>query len=139
MLMKTRRRKYQNRFPDAIYKEKQKKVLAPPSVWTLRDKLSVIGGLALAVLVFFFPQFVSTFKHRKEIADRVDLWDREFALTASQKETLRKMEFQVHGAWLPKNKPVTSEASPAHREDIARTMGADAGARFLANKTYTSH
>jgi len=137
--MKTRRRKYRNQFPDAFYKVRKEKALAPASVWSLRDKLSVAGGLALAVLVFFSAQLISTFKHRKEISDRVEAWQKEFALDTAQVETLREIEFDLHGDWSPRSNPPNSSDLKTHREEIAKTMGPEMGNRFLTLKSNNAH
>lgn len=137
--MKTRRRTYRNQFPDAFYKVKREKVLAPASVWSLRDKLSVAGGLALAVTVFFSPQLISTYKHRKEIADRVETWQKEFALNTDQVETLRKIEFELHGDWSPRSNPLNPDGLKSHQEEIAKAMGPETGDRFLSLKSGNAH
>lgn len=127
------RRRRDNRFPDTYHKELRRKTPVPAKPWTLRDKLSVVGGLALALIVFFLPDVGNRFKQRQLIFQRLERWRVEFGLEERQIDGLRELEYKFHGTGLQFSSPPKSTAArrKLHGEEIAAAMGPKAGPRFL--------
>jgi hypothetical protein len=129
--MKQRR---QNRFPEAYHKELRRKTPVPSEPWSLRDKLSVAGGLIFALMAFFFSDIGNIFQQRQLVSQRLERWRTEYGLEQKHIKALREIEYEFHGNGLPFSNPprVTPVSRKLHDQEIAAAMGPTAGAQFLA-------
>lgn len=128
--MKQRRDK---RFPETYHKELRRRTPVPAKPWSLRDKLSVVGGLTFALIAFFLPDVGNIFKHRQLISQRLERWQAEFGLEEESMRVLREIEYNFHGTGLPFSIPPRANAAgrKLHDQEIATAMGPRAGPRFL--------
>lgn len=128
--MKPRRDK---RFPETYQKELRRKTPVPAKPWSLRDKMSVVGGLTIALMVFFLPDVGNVFKQRHLITQRLERWQIEFGFKEQQLKVLREIEYDFHESGLPLSSSSRANAASRqlHDKKIAAAMGTQAGMRFL--------
>lgn len=130
------RQRREERFLRTHHKESRRKTPIPAKPWTLRDKLSVVGGLALAMIAFFLPDVGNIFKQRQLVSQRLERWRMEFSLEEEHMKALRKTEYDFHGSGFPFSNPprATPASRKLHDQEIAAAMGPNAGGRFLEKR-----
>lgn len=129
------------RFPGNGRGELQRRRPVPPSAWSLRDKLSVGMGVAVALLAFFSPVILKVVGQRGRISQRLELWRTEFGLKVDQMKELKEIEYEFHGSGNPLSEsrsPTTAEVA-LHNQQIASAMGPEAGKRYLEKQSGSNH
>ena len=129
------------RFPGAARRELQRRRPVPPSAWSLRDKLSVGIGVAVAILAFFSPVILKVVGQRGRISQRLESWRTEFGLKEDQMKELKKIEYGFHGSGNPLSEsgpPTTAEVA-LHNKQVASAMGPEAGKRYIEKLSSSNH
>lgn len=129
------------RFPGAGRGELQRRRPVPPSVWSLRDKLSVVAGAAVALLAFMSPVILKVVGQRGRISQRVEAWRAEFKLKEDQVRKLKEIEYGFHGSGNPFSKstsPTNAEVA-GHNQQVASAMGEDTGRLYIEKRSALNH
>ncbi len=128
------------RHPGSGRGELRRRRLAPPSKWTVGDKLSVAAGGLVAMLAMFSPIILKAVGHREQISRRLESWRIEFGLHNDQMKKLREIEYGFHGSGNPfsEHEPSTAEIE-IHDKQVVAAMGQEAGKRYLAKISATNH
>ncbi len=126
-------RRKEPRFPGAGRKDLQRRSPVPASVWSLRDKLTVGAGAAVALLAFFSPVILKIVGQRDLISRRLESWRAEYGLKEHQVRKLREIEYEFHGSGNPffKSSPPTTPEIARHHKEVASAMGQGAGNRYI--------
>ncbi len=134
-------RRKNTQFPRAGQRELQRRRPVPPSAWSLRDKLNVGVGVAVALLAFFSPIILKVVGQRGQISQRLESWRTEFGLKEDQMKELKAIEYEFHGSgnpWSESRSPTSAEVT-LHKQQIASAMGPEAGKRYLEKQSGSNH
>lgn len=142
-MSKSRRRdprRNEPRLPGAGRRELIRPQQAPPSTWSLRDKLNVGAGIAVALLAFFSPVILREMGQHRLISRRLESWRAEFGLKDDQVKKLQEIEYGFHGSGNPffDHEPSATEIE-IHDKQVVAAMGQEAGKRYLAKISGTNH
>ena len=87
------------RHPGSGRGELQCRRLAPPSKWTVRDKLSVAAGALVAMLAYFFSHHSQGSQATGAVSPRLESWKVEFGVHDDQMSKLRFMTSKSSLRW----------------------------------------
>jgi hypothetical protein len=134
-------RRKDSRFPGAGRRELQRRRPVPASAWSLRDKLNVGAGVAVAILAFFSPVILKMAGQRGKISQRLESWRTEFGLKEDQVRKLREIELEFHGSGNPfSTLPAHTTAQlSSHDKQVASAMGQEAGKRYIEKRSGSNH